>query len=96
MPWSVIIMLTLKGPNEMSLVVSVYIFLNALVRALEHILMDCLRNSTACIWDYSVTRSLHTIIPVFPPHDASLKIQPRKEKWVLNDSQYIIDGAIGW
>lgn len=66
MPWSTIIMLTLKGPNEMSLVVSAYIFLYALVHALEHILMDCLRNSTACIWDYSVTHSLHTVIPIFP------------------------------
>ena len=61
MPWSMIIMLTLKGPNEMSLVVSAYIFLYALVHALEHILMDCLQNGTACIWDYSVTHSLHTI-----------------------------------
>lgn len=66
MPWSTIIMLTLKGPNEMSLVVSAYIFLYALVHALEHILMDCLWNSTACIWDYSVTHSLHTVIPIFP------------------------------
>lgn len=96
MPSSMITMLTLKGPNEMSLVVSAYIFLYALVHALEHILMDCLRNSTACIWDYSVTHSLHTIIPIFSPHDASLKIQPRRKKWLLNNNLYIIDGAIGW
>lgn len=89
-------MLTLKGPNEMSLVVLACIFLYALVHALEHILMDCLRNSTACIWDYSVTYSFHSLTPIFFPHDAPLKIQPRREKWLLNDSLYIIDGAMGW
>ena len=89
-------MLTLKGPNEMSLVVSAYIFFCALVHALEHILMDYLRNSTAGIWDYSVTHSLHNITPIFFPHYASLKIQPRREKWLLTDSLYIIDGAVGW
>lgn len=95
MPWSMI-MLTLKGPNEMSLVVSAYIFLYALVHALEHILMDCLQNGTACIWDYSVTHSLQQHNSYFFPHDASLKIQPRREKWLLNDSLYIIDGAVRW
>lgn len=80
LPWSVILIITLRGPNEMGLVVWACVFCDLLVHALEQIFMDCLVSSTACSWDYDVMHSLYTIIPIPPPHMMDLsKFSPEGE-----------------
>lgn len=79
----------------MSLVVSAYIFCDALVHALECIFMDCLVNSTAYYWDYDMMHSPHTIIPIFPHMMDLSEFSPEGRNDFLM-TVYIIDGPIAW